>query len=69
MITAAPKSMQLAFIEELNFFKPKIILFKSRKFEYTPKVEDRLKLVNNFIKKNYQFYLTHNKWDFYRLIN
>ena len=69
MITAAPKSMQLAFIEELNFFKPKIILFKSRKFEFEPQVEDRLKLVNNFIKKNYQFYLTHNKWDFYRLIN
>lgn len=69
MATAAPKSMQLAFIEELNFFKPKIILFKSRKFEYKPNVEDRLKLVNNFIKKNYQFYLTHNKWDFYRLIN
>ena len=66
MITATPKEIQINFIEELRTSRPKIILFKSNKFEFNS-IEERLKLVSNFIRENYNLYYEFNDWIFYKL--
>lgn len=67
MITATPKKIQLNFIDELIKKKPRILLFKSKKFEFTPHVEKRLTLVNEFINSNYSVYQNFKSWTFYKI--
>ena len=68
MMTGSPREIQLDFINELKQIKPKIILYKSEKFEYEP-ISSRIKLVNNFINKNYVLYEKFMYWTFLKLKN
>ena len=68
MMTGSPREIQLDFINELKQIKPKIILYKSEKFEYEP-ISSRVNLVNNFINKNYVLYEKFKYWTFLKLKN
>ena len=68
MMTSSPKNVQLNFIDELDRKKPKIILYKSEMFEFEA-ISSRLKLVDNFINKNYVFYEKYKYWTFLKLKN
>ena len=68
MMTSSPREIQLDFINELKQSKPKIILYKSEKFEYEP-ISSRIKLVDNFINKNYVLYKKFKYWTFLKLKN
>ena len=68
MMTSSPREIQLDFINELKQIKPKIILYKSEKFEYGP-ISSRVNLVNNFINKNYVLYEKFMYWTFLKLKN
>ena len=60
-----PKKMQLKFIVELKLKKPKVILYRSKKFTYGN--GESLTLVNEYIKDNYTFHSKIDYWTFIKI--
>ena len=64
--TLVDKKMQSQFIDELKSTSPRFILYKSDLFSPF-NFFNRLKDVDNYIIKNYEFYEKFNYWTFYKL--
>ena len=60
-----PKNMQLKFIDELKLKKPKVILYRSKKFTYGN--GESLTLVNKYIESNYTFHSKIDYWTFVKI--
>lgn len=61
-----PKTMQLKFIDELKLKKPKVILYRSKKFTFGN--GESLELVNKYIKENYIYHSKIDYWTFVKII-
>ena len=61
----ADEKIQLKFIDELISNKPRFVLYKSDLLHFN--YFDRLRLVDDFINKNYEFYEKFDYWTFYKL--
>jgi len=60
------KKKQIDFINELKNNNPRFILYKSDLFPFVGFFE-RLKLVDQFVNQNYEFYEKFHYWTFYKL--
>lgn len=60
-----PKKMQLKFIDELKLKKPKVILYRSKKFTFGN--GESLTLVNEYIKDNYTLHSKVDYWTFVKI--
>ena len=60
-----PKNMQLKFIDELKLKKPKVILYRSKKFTFGN--GESLTLVNKYIESNYTFHSKIDYWTFVKI--
>ena len=68
MYTANPLEIQNKMIKDFNTKKPLYIIYSSELDTYGNNSK-KLELVNQFFKKNYQFYKKFNHWEVHKVIS
>ena len=60
-----PNKSQINFINELKIKKPKIILYKSEKFDFGN--TSALTIIDEYIRENYVFHSKFDFWTFFKI--
>ena len=68
MYTANPLEIQNKMIKDFNTKKPQYLIYSSELDTYGNNSK-KLELVNQFFKKNYQFYKKFNHWEVHKVIS